>query len=702
MQFNIPLYQRTYSWTEKQCKQLWEDIVKTAENESIKGHFIGSIVYIEKGLYQVSSVPQLLVIDGQQRITTLSLLLAALGNALEESGAGKEINRNKINNYFLFNNEEEGDKHYKLILTQSDKQTLINVLENHDPPEHPSPRILENYKFFREQIRKNKINQELLYKGICKLIIVDISLDGNYDNPQLIFESLNSTGLELSQADLIRNFVLMQLEMKEQEDIYNNFWHPMEESFRHDTDSGYFDRFMRDYLIIKTKQIPNVGEVYSAFKEHFNHRKISGTSTQGMAKEIYHYSKLFTKLAFGRENDSEIKQSMIDINTLRVDVAFPFLLEVFDDHANGRISRDDLLQTLRLVESYVFRRAICSVPTNSMNKTFAQLYKEIDSNNYLESLKATFALKETYRRFPTDNEFHEQFMSKDVYNFRNRTYVFRKLENHDRKEIVRLEEYTLEHIMPQNKNLSKAWREELGENWESIQDKYLHTIGNITLTGYNPELGDSSFSEKREKSGGFANSPIKLNSSLANLPQWNESEIKKRASALADLALNIWKDPGLSPEILKKYQKDETHEEEDEDEEVIKQTWQDRLSRTLIENRDTINQLITSIKKQLDCVGEPYNRWYGFYTGKPIAYKTRFAVLICGKNTANICFRVDPHTYSHKDQKVRTVRGFFFPGSERRIQFDKDDIEEVLKSLRHSYETTESLYQMKTTKIGSV
>ena len=250
-QFIIPIYQRTYSWTEKQCEQLWDDIIQVAKNEEIPAHFIGSIVYIEKGLYQVSNVPQLLVIDGQQRLTTLSLLLAAYAKALEKKVDGDEITTKKINNYFLFNNEEDGEKRYKLILTQSDKDTMINLLEGRNPSERYSKNIIKNFEYFKNQISESDIDLDLLYRGICKLIIVDISLDSNHDNPQLIFESLNSTGLELSQADLIRNYVLMGLDPESQERIYKNYWYPIEDGFRHSESKTNFDRFMRDYLTLK-------------------------------------------------------------------------------------------------------------------------------------------------------------------------------------------------------------------------------------------------------------------------------------------------------------------------------------------------------------------------------------------------------------------------------------------------------------------
>ncbi|MEM3561592.1 MAG: DUF262 and DUF1524 domain-containing protein [Nitrososphaeria archaeon] len=544
-QFIIPIYQRPYSWTLTQCKQLWEDIVRSGRNKNISSHFLGSIVYIEKGLYQISTIPQLLLIDGQQRLTTISLILSVLSKKLEEHPVG-EMNSEKLKNYFLVNNNEEGDKRFKLVLTKSDKETLFRIIDHKDLTDG-SERIIENYKYFVDQISKSNIEEIL--NGLNKLIIIDVSLDRERDNPQLIFESLNSTGLALTQSDLIRNYVLMGLEKQEQDVIYNDYWLPMEKNFGYSGYSLLFDKFMRDYLTIKTGQIPNIDEVYTAFKTYaqkYHHVK-------EFIGDIYKYSEYFVNIALEKELDEQIKSIFSDINTLKVDVSYPFLLEVYRDYTEKKISREEFIQILELIESYVFRRAICGVPTNSLNKTFANLYKEIKKESYLESFKAALLLKESYRRFPKDEEFKDQLIIKDVYNFRNRNYLLKKLENYERKELVNVESYTIEHIMPQNENLSSEWKQELGENWREVHNKYLHTLGNLTLTGYNPELSDRPFREKRDMKGGFKDSPIRLNRYLSEIDHWNEEEIIKRAKALSDLAVKIWIYPTLDDETLEKY-----------------------------------------------------------------------------------------------------------------------------------------------------
>lgn len=515
--------------------------MQLSADETIPAHFIGSMVYIEKGIYQSTAVSQLLVIDGQQRLVTISLLLAALGKAIEDTNIQSDITRKKINNYYLFNNEEEGDQRYKIILTQSDKETYIRLIEDRELPSPASKRIVENYRFFQDEIQKSGADLIKIYQAINRLIIVDVSLDRNYDNPQLIFESLNSTGLDLSQADLIRNYILMGLENETQTRLYIDYWYPMEQSFSRADSAKRFDRFMRDYLTVKNKgNIPNIGEVYEDFKRHVQRL---GTPIEDAVADIYKYSKYFSKLAFSQDDDEDIKRILSDINTLRVDVAYPFLLEVYDDYQSRTITREEFVEILKLVESYVFRRAVCGLPPNSLNKTFANLYKVIDKDDYLNSLKRDFLRKDSRRRFPRDEEFKQEFVSKDMYNFRLRNYLLRKLENWNRKEPVSIEDFTIEHIMPQNKKLSPKWVENLGDNWEMVHSKYLHTIGNLTLTAYNSEMSNRPFLEKRDIDGGFADSPIRLNRRLAKLDRWNGALILERAESLAELATGIWPIP---------------------------------------------------------------------------------------------------------------------------------------------------------------
>lgn len=546
-QFVIPIYQRTYSWTLKQCEQLWKDILRSGRDDSVRGHFIGSVVYVQKGLYNASGIQPLLVIDGQQRLTTASLLLLALAEAAEERGTELELTPKKIRNYYLRNADEEGDLRYKLLLTRSDQTTHVALVNETDVPADASPRLMQNFAFFQKEIAA--VNDlAVVYKGIDKLIVVDISLDREHDNPQLIFESLNSTGLDLSQADLIRNYVLMGLEPKEQKKLYDEFWFPMEQSFGQENYAASFDRFMRDYLTIRVGRIPNIREVYAEFKAYVSGK--NGPSIMDAVADIYAFSKHYVRIALDGERDEALRDGLSDIQTLKVDVSYPFLLEVYDDMSKGLVAKDDVVQIIRLVESYVFRRAVCGIPTNSLNKTFASLARSVDKSNYLQSTALAMAVKDAYIRFPDNREFRSELLAKNIYDFARRDYLLSKLENFDRKEKVNVSEYTVEHVMPQNPKLSPEWQAELGPEWKRVQDTYLHTLGNLTLTGYNSELSDRSFSEKQTMDGGFRGSPIRLNKSLANLDHWNENAIKARTQAIADLVEKVWAYPSLPPELL--------------------------------------------------------------------------------------------------------------------------------------------------------
>lgn len=550
-QFVIPIYQRIYSWTEKECGRLWDDILRTGSNDSITAHFVGSIVYVEKGLYSVSSQSPLLVIDGQQRLATVTLLIEALARALGSSEPIEGFSAKKLRSYFLLNDLEEGEKKFKLILSQTDKTSLMALLNQNALPKEYSERIKANFEYFKDRIDEEKENLIAVCKGLAKLIIVDISLSRDQDKPQLIFESLNSTGLELSQADLIRNFILMGLEPELQSKLYDQHWRPMEIDFGQKGYSLYFDGFMRHYLTVKTGVIPKEREVYEAFKLYAHSSEVA--SVEALVMDIRKYSKYYCAMALGAECNPELKMAFHDLLELKVDVAFPFLLELYHDYSNNVLSQIDFLEIIRLIESYVFRRAICSIPTNSMNKTFGNFSRNLKKESYLESVRANFMILPSYRRFPDNEEFKREIKLKDMYNFRSRSYWLRRLENHDRKERVPVDEYTIEHIMPQNENLSSQWKTELGSDWERIQKIYLHTIGNLTLTGYNSEYSDRPFIEKRNMKGGFAESPLRLNKGVAIIEHWTEQAIIDRAVILSEQAAKVWIAPELSRDILEFY-----------------------------------------------------------------------------------------------------------------------------------------------------
>ncbi len=545
-QFVIPIYQRVYSWEKEQCKQLWDDIVKTGGNDQMNGHFIGSIVFVQDGIYTTSH-NELLIIDGQQRLTTITLLLTALRDHLsDEDEFLEKFSHQKIQNRYLINSDEKGDKKFRLILSEPDRDTLLSLIdENRRKPSEPSSKVMENFKLFEEWV-SNTDKLETIFKGLEKLMIVEIALEKGKDDPQLIFESMNSKGMELAQTDLIRNYIVMETEVEKQEGFYNKYWRAMEEDFKQN--KKLFDRFVRHYLAIKTKEIPNINKVYVAFKRYQQEREIE---TEALLQDLQKYCGYFCRIVFKKEADKDLNKALGFLVDLEMDVIYPLLLELYSDYSDGVLSKDDFKHSIYLIESYICRRAVCGLGTNSLNKVFPSFTKHIQKDEYFESLKAHFGYLTEKQRFPNNDEFKKLFITIDFYHFQKREYFFERLENFNTKEPVNTQEYTIEHIMPQE--LTEEWEMDLGENFQAIHNKYLHTIGNLTLTGYNQEYSNKSFQEKRDMEKGFKQSPLKLNQSLKDLESFGEKEIEKRANDLADLALKIWTYPKLDAETLEKY-----------------------------------------------------------------------------------------------------------------------------------------------------
>jgi len=511
------------------------------------------VVYLQESIHTVSDVPKYLVIDGQQRLTTISLLIAALAEFVRDNPVTIDTSYTKLQNYYLLNVEEDSELRYKLLLTRRDKETLINIIKGISPGSDDSLRVTENFKFFKDKINIENIAD--IYNGILRLFIVDVALEKDKDNPQLIFESLNSTGVDLSQADLIRNYILMGQEIKTQTELYEKYWFPMEQSYGNEY-STTFDGFMRDYLSVKTGSIPRIDRVYDEFKSYVQNSNAPARITEAV-RDIHQYSGYYVNMVLHKEPDADLQKGFRSISKLKVDVSYPFFLPVYHDYSTGIICKAELSEILNLVENYVFRRAICGIPTNSLNKTFATVYKSVKKEAYLESIKAAFQAMDSYKRFPSDAEFEKEIVAKDVYNFRSRNYLLARLENYKRKEPVNVEHYTIEHILPQNQNLSIEWQRMLGDNWKAIQEQYLHSLGNLTLTGYNSELSDKPFNQKKIIEGGFDESPIRLNEFLRKVDLWNEEQIQLRASELAVKAREIWFAPNLTLETMSKYKPEE-------------------------------------------------------------------------------------------------------------------------------------------------
>jgi len=550
-QFVIPVYQRTYSWEREHCQRLWSDIV-AMQKSGREGHFVGSIVNIAEKDMPVG-VQKYMIIDGQQRLTTLTLLLIALRNYAkthEESG----VNAKKITDTLLLNAYELADDRYKLLLTQADRIILIKLIEETPLADEEKSRLIDNHAFFTEQIEKKVLLPVEIYESIGKLQIVNITLDRQSDDPQAIFESLNSTGIDLKDSDLVRNHILMGLDPATQIDVYNNIWRPMEVLFNYEHQSELLDNFFRDYLTMKIGRIPKKNEVYKEFRAY---HKNDDLSIHDLCKDIYNFAKYYANICYCKNDNVVLKSLYEDIKAIRMDVVYPFLLKIHHDCDKGVITIDELIEIVSLCISYVLRRAICDIPTNSMNKTFATLKNEINENEYLISVKAFLVLLDSYKEFPNDNRFINTFITRDIYNMSRCRYILERLENWDNKTIVLLENLTIEHIIPQNPKLSTDWISTLGNNWNEIQKKYLHTIGNLTLTAYNSEMSDFSFVDKLDMAGGFKESALRLNKYVILQTTWGETQINERAIQLGEIAKKAWPYPALSDSELEPYRKHE-------------------------------------------------------------------------------------------------------------------------------------------------
>ena len=543
------LYQRTYSWTAAECDQLLDDLERVGASDGAT-HFIGSVVYIAEGQYAVASDTSLQVIDGQQRLTTITLLLVAIRDELRLIDPDDPIAR-RIQNQLLTRPDEDGEARYKLLLTEGDRATLTALVDGVALPLGESASIVKNFSLLRGAVAKVGRPAEFWFNAIERLMVVDISLDREHDDPQLIFESLNSTGVDLAQADLIRNFLLMDLRDSEQRKVYGDSWRPMELTLASAGDVSTFDRFVRDFLTLKTGQIARLDRVYATYKTFA--RRAGAPDAAAAAAELRRFAQYYAAALSGTDRDVAVAEALTDLNLIDSAVAAPFLLDVLDDRANEKITDAEVVDVVRIVESYMFRRSVCGAQSGALNKIFATLAREIDEERYVESLGANLLLRDGSGRFPTDQEFRRAFESRDVYSYRNRTYLLDRLENHGRRERAIVSDYTIEHVLPQNPIVSDAWRIELGEDWERIHGELLHTIGNLTLTGYNSELSDRSFSEKLQAPGGFRASPIGLNASIAEASRWDETAIRARAAELSRRAVAIWRRPALSDDVVERY-----------------------------------------------------------------------------------------------------------------------------------------------------
>lgn len=560
-QFIIPVYQRNYDWTFLQCKQLMDDILNVGKDDNQTSHFIGSIVYVHDAVYSSTQIKELSIIDGQQRLTTITLIYIAIYKLAIKL---KDENlKNQINEFYLINKYATEDEKLKLRPTENNDKALKSLLRGDNPDNYTEfSRVIVNYNFMNARI--NKDNYIYYLKGLSKLIFVEISLDRNYDNPQKIFESLNSTGLDLSQADLIRNYILMGLDRITQKKIYEKYWCIIEQLSKDEaTNISMVSDFIRDYLTLVNKKIPNKNKVYIEFKEKYPTGKIEDLEKvlERLKSLVIYYNKIINPK---NEADTDIRLQLEYINRLEINVSYPFLMKVYEDYYIKQINKATFIEILELIQSFVWRRFILDLPTNALNKIFMRLYEDIDVSKYLYSLQKSLLLKKGKQRFPKNTETINALKEKDIYNIKskNTNYFLERLENHENREFVAIfnnPNITIEHIFPIHPE--PKWKVELKEEeYNFIKDNYLNTISNLTLSGNNGKLGNKNFVEKRDmnkegKEQGYKYSRLWLNKYLSSLEKWDKNEIEKRFKLISERFLKIWQYPEITIE------EDENNEE---------------------------------------------------------------------------------------------------------------------------------------------
>ncbi len=546
-QFIVPLFQREYVWEKKDIERLWDDIEETETNYyKMEHHFFGSFVTMPAP-GGASSVSEFTVVDGQQRLTTIFIILATIRERIIELDP-EHTTRYEINDYYLLNQHHSKNK-YKLLPTQKDQNIFFKIIEGKDVKDSKS-RIFETYSFFKGKF--GEINEterlDLIKKTILSnFSIVDISLQEK-DDPYLIFETLNGTGVPLTQSDLVRNYLFMKLNPVNQKESYKNIWLPLQTLIEGDMGlekkrtlrDKKMDNFIRHYLAMDG-DLPTFNKLYITFKDFVDKNAMNQDAFIWIMKRLMQFSEYYSKFLYPKnEKEAELGIYFEKFNRLDNTTAYPLLLKLYDDYKNQHVDFfiEDFVECLQAIETFVVRRSVCGIPVNALNSYFPRIYGSLDEMNITQSLKEIFTNGTGNQRMPDRSEFRKCLKESNSYKkvFR---YILEEIEKYpDNKEIVKLSEMQLEHIMPQT--LNKEWKKDLGENWEAIHNKYLESIGNLTLTGYNQEYSNKIFKEKRNMENGFKNSGLKLNRHLSQQKEWNEKQIRDRSNELAKTAINIW------------------------------------------------------------------------------------------------------------------------------------------------------------------
>lgn len=545
----IPVYQRKYDWKEPQCKQLYDDLEKVI-SQGRSNHFFGSVVVVSD---ESGTMGEYLIVDGQQRITTIILLLLALCRLLDSgtiTSHDMQLSA-KIWRQYLTDEFEQGDGQIKLKPIEKDQKALSALFFSPEDEWPTGSNLVDTYRYFYKRIQTGTLSADQLFSAISLLTIVNISLNQE-DNPQLVFESLNSKGLPLDEGDKIRNYILMGLPAKQQTACYKKYWMKLEEWVQPEL-SGFF----RDYLSVKQQNTPNIKAVYTAFKDY---QETNDTQDiEILLQELCDYAKLYKMLLHGTDSptDKAFNACIYRLNRLETTVTRPFFLELLRLCEAGIITKSERDEILKITEQYIFRRTICDLPTNSLNKIFLLLHREImridkTDTNYLEKFKFALLSKRDSARYPDDAEFTRNLSVRNIYqmNSKNKKYLFERLENGGTIETKEIwlhlddETYSIEHIMPQH--LTNSWITSLGDDYEAIHETWIHRLANLTLTAYNGSYSNHSFAEKRDALNGYRSSGLRLNQWIADRGQWTLSELEERDLALQEKALILWPKPTTS------------------------------------------------------------------------------------------------------------------------------------------------------------
>lgn len=538
-QYCIPVFQRDYAWTEEQCTKLFEDIVMAYKKD--RPHFCGSFVYAPLG--SKKHIDSYIIIDGQQRFTTLYILIKALADSADNDRDKEALqrylyNEDKFDRYGL---DEKSKLKLKPVKTDNDQLLLLMSGKIEQMDKSRRGIIYHNYMLFMQLIKsfleESSANSVLMINdGIEKLICADIRLDTE-DNAQEIFERINSTGIKLGLADLIRNYILMT--DTDQERLYEEYWLTVQNLLP----DKLLDNFFIDYLNMKSNGFVKESEAYKSFKQVYVEGKYDN---EKMLQEILHYAKQYYVFCYGSSDfGAEVNKALAGLRKLKQTTVYLFLFRVFDDYENGIINKNELARVLKMLLSYSIRRLVCEIGSNTLRGLYKTLYGRVfeqkeNKNTYYDSLVSFFLQQTSKNTIPSDNEFVTALQEKNLYS-KNALckYLLCAIENQG-KETLDTENLSIEHIMPQNKNLSMSWQKMLGENWQSVHEKYLHTLGNLTLTGYNSELGDKPFEKKKEKLEETITHIAVLYSDVKDKSEWNSVNMEKRAKRLAEIILKLF------------------------------------------------------------------------------------------------------------------------------------------------------------------